>query len=92
MSVFDSVDDDCDGVIEIKHLGYCMRAIGLMPSEKEVEEYTKSADPERAGTIEMGQFFVLIARLFRDVGEIESSAKHAFKALSQSYFIEKEVL
>ena len=81
-TVFDSVDVDCDGIIQTKHIKSCVRAVGLMPSEKEIDLVIKAMDPAETGNIAMGTFFVHVARMLRDVNEIEDSAKQAFEKLA----------
>ena len=54
--VFDVFDDDFDGIIESRHLGVAMRALGLFPSEAELSLLLKEIDPQQAGKIEMGDF------------------------------------
>jgi Ca2+-binding EF-hand superfamily protein len=61
-----------------------MRVLGLFPTEKEILETQKVSDPLNCGRIEMGDFFVQMARKFRDSGDIEMSCKNAFKKLSYS--------
>lgn len=80
--VFDVLDDDYDGEIATYHLGTAMRTLGLFPTEAEVSDLTKEIDPQNTGKIEMGDFFVHMARKLRDSGDVEQSAKNAFKKIS----------
>mmetsp|Transcript_2250 Transcript_2250/g.3060 ORF Transcript_2250/g.3060 Transcript_2250/m.3060 type:complete len:141 (+) Transcript_2250:215-637(+) len=59
-----------------------MRVLGLFPTEKEILETQRVSDPSNSGRIEMGDFFVQMARKFRDSGDIEISCKSSFKKLS----------
>lgn len=80
--IFDVYDDDCDGIIDIEHLGVAMRAAGMLISDSDIE-LTKKQLVEQGviGKIEMSQFFLLMARKFRDGGDIEKAAKVAFKSI-----------
>ena len=76
------MDDDFDGEIATYHLGMAMRTLGLFPTEAEVRDLTKEIDPQNTGKIEMGDFFVHMARKLRDSSDVEQSAKNAFKKIS----------
>ena len=80
--VFDVLDDDYDGEIATYHLGMAMRTLGLFPTEAEVRELTKEIDPQNTGKIDMGDFFVHMARKLRDSADVVQSAKNAFKKIS----------
>ena len=80
--VFDVLDDDYDGEIATYHLGTAMRTLGLFPTEAEVSDLIKEIDPQNTGKIEMGDFFVHMARKLRDSGDVEQSAKNAFKNIN----------
>ena len=86
--MFDVFDEDCDGLLEQKHFATALRATGLIISEKEVSEILSKVDPDKSGFIEMGDFYIQVARKFRDKGEIEKSIKDALHNLS--FFNENE--
>jgi hypothetical protein len=86
-AVFDIYDDDFDGVVGIKYLGTMLRAIGLIMTDADIVNIEKDADPEKRGEVELGYFFVIAARRFRDQDSIELAAKKAFSKMSKSTLI-----
>jgi Ca2+-binding EF-hand superfamily protein len=85
--VFDAYDDDFDGVIDIQYLGMCMRAAGLILTEKDVIKLTSEYDPEEKGVISLANFFVLMARQMRTVEVLEMNVLHASKKMSKQTII-----
>ena len=85
--VFDAYDDDFDGVIDIQYLGVCMRAAGLILTEKDVIKLTSEYDPEEKGVISLANFFVLMARQMRTVAILETNVLHAVKKISKQTII-----
>eukprot|EP00596_Hydrurales_sp_CCMP1899_P006002 CAMPEP_0119053504 /NCGR_PEP_ID=MMETSP1177-20130426/74468_1 /TAXON_ID=2985 /ORGANISM="Ochromonas sp, Strain CCMP1899" /LENGTH=208 /DNA_ID=CAMNT_0007033473 /DNA_START=128 /DNA_END=754 /DNA_ORIENTATION=+ len=88
--VFDIYDDDFDGIVGIKYLGTMLRAIGLIMTDADIVNIEKDADPEKRGEVELGYFFVIAARRFRDQDSIELAAKKAFSKMSKSTLISGE--
>lgn len=87
MTVFDAFDDNCDGIIDIQHLGIVLRASGLIITEKDIVDISKEADPEDRGEVDLGKFFVVAARHFRDWKPVESCARKAFGKISKSNMV-----
>lgn len=85
--VFDAYDDNCDGIIDIQYLGVVLRASGLILTEKDITDISKEADPEDRGEIDLGKFFVVAARRFRDWKPIEQSARKAYLKISKSNMV-----
>lgn len=85
--VFDAYDDDFDGVIDIQYLGVCMRAAGLILTEKDVIRLTSEYDPEEKGVISLSNFFVLMARQMRTVSVLETNVLSAVKKISKQTII-----
>lgn len=86
-TVFDAFDDNCDGIIDVQYLGIVLRASGLILTEKDIMDITKEADPEDRGEIDLGKFFVIAARRFRDWKPTEQSARKAFYKISKSNMV-----
>ena len=86
-TVFDAFDDNCDGIIDIQHLGVILRACGLILTEKDVADISKDADPDDRGDLDLGKFFVIAARHHRDLKAIETSARKAFHKISKSNMV-----
>ena len=76
-----------DGILEIKYLGTIMRAGGLLLTEEDVTNIIKEYDPENTNTIDIGTYFVLMARLSREKMEVEEAAKFAIKKLVKDALI-----
>jgi hypothetical protein len=68
-------------------LGIVLRASGLIITEKDIVHISKEADPEDRGEIDLGKFFVIAARHFRDLKPIESCARKAFGKISKSNMV-----
>lgn len=86
-SVFDTYDDDFDGIVGIQHFRTMLRAIGLIMTDGDIVNLEKDVDPENRGEFELGSFFVTAARRFRDQDSVESAAKKAFSKMSKSNLI-----
>lgn len=56
-------------------------------TEKDIVDISKDADPEDRGEIDLGKFFVITARHYRDLKAIEASAKKAFQKISKSNMV-----
>lgn len=80
-SVFDLLDDDLDGYIDSKELGTAMRACGLLPNERNVEILIREYDPKGSGVIDLGSFFIIMARGWRDKGEKDFTTRAAIRQL-----------
>ena len=87
LAVFDAFDDNSDGIIDIEYLGIVLRASGLIITEKDIVDIGKEADPEDRGEIDLGKFFVVAARHFRDLKAVESCARKAFGKISKSNMV-----
>ena len=64
-----------------------MRASGLILTDKDIADTTRDADPEDRGEIDLGKFFVIVARRFRDWKPIEAAARKAFTKISKSNMV-----
>jgi Ca2+-binding EF-hand superfamily protein len=62
LTVFDAYDDRSDGTIDIQHLGIVLRASGLIVTNQDIKDIAEDADPSSTGIIDLGQFFVVVAR------------------------------
>jgi Ca2+-binding EF-hand superfamily protein len=85
--VFDAYDDDFDGVVSISHLETMLRAIGLILTRTDIAEMKKEIDVENRGAFELGAFFVIAARKFRDEHTVDAQARKAFLKISKSTLI-----
>ena len=63
---FDNFDKDNDGVITLKELTSIMRALGLNPTELDIQEIIKKYDKSETGKIEFNDYFDLIQQRFRE--------------------------
>ncbi|KAH6558450.1 hypothetical protein KP509_1Z063000 [Ceratopteris richardii] len=59
---FDLFDKKRDGCISSKDLGTVMRSLGQNPTEAELQDMTREADPSGKGTIDFNTFLPLMAR------------------------------
>lgn len=64
-----------------------MRASGLILTDKDIVDITKKADPEDRGEIDLGKFFIIIARRFRDLDPVVSMARKSFNKISKSNMV-----
>ena len=63
---FDNFDKDNDGAITIKELTSIMRALGLNPSELDIQEIIKKYDKSESGKIEFSDYFDLIQQKYKE--------------------------
>jgi Ca2+-binding EF-hand superfamily protein len=75
---FDNFDKDNDGIITIKELTSIMRALGLNPSDIDIQEIVKRYDKSESGKIEFGDYFDLIQQRYKEP-ESEEELIHALK-------------
>jgi len=59
---FSLLDKDGDGSIKISLLPLLVRSLYLFPTEAELSEMTKEADPQHKGVLEFSDFLSLVAR------------------------------
>jgi len=55
--------------------------IGLLLNNAEMDDIVYEADPNKTGSVTMSTFFIVIARKFRDAGEIEKTTEIAFNKI-----------
>ncbi|KAL9657491.1 hypothetical protein ABK040_016757 [Willaertia magna] len=84
---FSLFDSDGDGAILAKELGTVMRALGLNPSQNELDEMIKSVDGKENGgngngTIDFKEFLVLMQKKMND-NESEDEVVEAFKVFDR---------
>ena len=58
--VFENFDANSDGVITTNDLGVIMRSLGENPSEEELKEMIREADPDGSGSVEFDEFTTLM--------------------------------
>ena len=58
--VFENFDANSDGVITTNDLGVIMRSLGENPSEEELKEMIREADPDGSGSVEIDEFTTLM--------------------------------
>lgn len=59
---FSLLDKDGDGSIKITLLPMLIRSLYMFPTEAELSEMIKEADPQRKGVLEFSDFLSLVAR------------------------------
>jgi hypothetical protein len=85
--VFDAYDDGFDGVVSISHLEIMLRAVGLILTGRDIAKMKKEIDVVNRGAFELGAFFVIAARKFRDERTVDAEAKKAFLKISKNTLI-----
>ncbi|KAH6558451.1 hypothetical protein KP509_1Z063000 [Ceratopteris richardii] len=68
--------------ISSKDLGTVMRSLGQNPTEAELQDMTREADPSGKGTIDFNTFLPLMARKMKDT-DSEEELKEAFKVFDK---------
>ena len=58
--VFENFDANSDGVITTNDLGVIMRSLGENPSEEELKEMIREADPDGSGSVEIDESTTLM--------------------------------
>ncbi|EFC43878.1 predicted protein [Naegleria gruberi] len=79
---FSLFDSDSDGTIVTKELGTVMRALGLNPSQGELDDMIKQVDSNNNGTIDFKEFLVLMQKKMTD-NDSEDEIKEAFKVFDR---------
>jgi len=79
--IFDYFDDGCDGSISIADFPTALRAVGLLINNAEMEDVIYEADPNSTGSVTITTFFIIVARKFRDSGEIVKTTESAFNKI-----------
>lgn len=64
-----------------------LRSIGLIITESDIVKIEKEADPEKRGEFELGSFFVIAARRFRDHETVEGAARKSFSKMNRTNLI-----
>mmetsp|Transcript_5517 Transcript_5517/g.12983 ORF Transcript_5517/g.12983 Transcript_5517/m.12983 type:complete len:154 (+) Transcript_5517:61-522(+) len=79
---FSLFDKDGDGTISTKELGTVMRALGQNPTEADLQDMIKTADPDRIGRISFDSFRLVAEELVKQSEESsEQEMMDAFHAL-----------
>ncbi|XP_053689100.1 calmodulin-beta-like [Sabethes cyaneus] len=76
--MFETFDKDGNGSITASELGMVVRALGMNPSQAEVEQMIHEVDLDGSGTIELNEFLVLMARKQRQ-DTTDEELRDAFK-------------
>lgn len=58
--VFDNFDGNADGLITAEDLGSIMRSLGESPSDEELKEMIREADPDGSGSVDFDEFTTLM--------------------------------
>lgn len=89
--IFDYFDDGCDGSISIDDFPTALRATGLLINNAEMEDVIYEADPNSTGAVTITTFFIIVARKFRDAGEIVKTTESAFNKIYVAPATDKSV-
>ncbi|XP_060570280.1 uncharacterized protein LOC132728623 isoform X2 [Ruditapes philippinarum] len=76
---FKLYDKDNDGIISIQKLGRVLRAMGLNPTEIEVQEMIDEVDSEGTGNLDFESFLNILASRKFDDEDHEDALKEAFR-------------
>lgn len=76
---FNLYDKDNDGIIAIQKLGRVLRAMGLNPTEIEVQEMIDEVDSEGTGNLDFESFLNILASRKFDDEDHEDALREAFK-------------
>lgn len=76
---FNLYDKDNDGIISITKLGRVLRAMGLNPTEIEVQEMIEEVDSEGTGTLDFDSFLNIVASRKFDDEDHEDALREAFR-------------
>jgi calmodulin len=75
---FNLFDKNGDGTIPVKEIGTVMRALGLNPTEQEINDFIKEADKDNSGTIDFQEFLGIMKKKMTD-SDTEEEIKEAFR-------------
>merc|ERR1711918_109343 len=75
---FQLFDADGTGSIDNKELGACLRALGQSPSDKELSTMIDEVDLDKSGTIDFGEFLLLLTRNMRSI-DYANEMRNAFR-------------
>jgi Ca2+-binding EF-hand superfamily protein len=74
----------------LEFLGTALRAGGLLITEKDIERIKPDIDPQNRGVIELGTFFITMARLKRDAESVDGAVVTAFEKISKDFLVKGE--
>jgi calmodulin len=84
--VFQLFDEDQDGAITTKELGYVLRALGLNPTQSELQEMVNEVDQDGSGKIELKEFLELYAEKAKSPPDTEEDLVEALKIFDKEGF------
>ncbi|XP_052271953.1 neo-calmodulin-like [Dreissena polymorpha] len=76
---FNLFDKNHDGIITTQKLGRVLRAMGLNPTEIEIQEMIDDVDPEDTGCLDFDSFLNIVASRKFDDEDHEDALKEAFR-------------
>lgn len=94
---FELFDSDHDGKVSTKEISVIMRSLGMLISDKEMDELVARLDTDGNGTVEFAEFedFMLTSGVLNKIpDEMDENLRDAFKILDKNNdgYIDKEEL
>jgi len=69
--IFTLFDKDCDGFVSVEELGTMVRALGMNPTDEEVDKLKKDIDPSGMSKFDQNSFMSTVAKRGKDVETID---------------------
>lgn len=94
--VFDIYDDDCDGVVEMSKLSSLIYSGGIAVTKKQLKALYDERDPlflptgKTNAKINLNDYFLIMARLYRDFEDVEVKIRSSLKIFAQDAFEEQK--